>query len=815
MCPQRPDEQDHPLHVVSDERDPSQVAGAPMIPRLSGASSWTDPRGLPLSGVTALVAGLVLWKVWWWAGYPLGTFKPGLDGHGPDPYAWPRLLALWVPAAHALFGVAYVLLARGDPRGTLRRCFRADQWSLVLVLPLVASLALLGGQGPWRLMIGVWYTLFVGVKTGILLTGLWRAQCGEPGSMRRTGTAMFLGAFLPYLFLGAHVTTAMSTSSDEPYYLVVAHSLLHDGDLDLANNLAARDYLPFYWAALSQDRRAIRPTPDGQMFARLYQGFQTVLLLPGYAVAGRMGAVATTNALGAAALALTFKLALASGISRRSAFLAWLGAAFSVPLLVYSASPFPEVSGAFFAAAAAYCLWTPRATRLALAMAAGCLVAMVAAKTRLFLLVPPLALGFLRRFTWTTFLLALAGLGAAAAVASVYDTVFQSGIIVWQMKGGGVLEALRWFVQWTIWAPLHYRGHLGLLFDQEFGLLVAAPVFALALSGIVVALVQRRWRLVLLAGGPFVCTWYYLGAAVLGGMHMRGLSQWYGGFSPPARYLMASLPLLAILAALALDHVRGRIGWSLTAALFVLTLGYGAVVSVWPAWRFQSGLGRAVLFHAVFDRLGIDAGRWLPTFIAPRSGWEWPAVAALVLTLLAGYALASGPGRRAPVGTWLVGAIVAIVGTGTLTGAAWLDPAGVYPAVLGTGRGGQTFWGLLDVSAGKDTAVRERLVWATQSNGVLELAPRLAPGRYRVAVRVGAQGIDSGPSLALRLATEPPRRVGLETAAPPRWREQEYAFEVRWPGGRLPIRLELEQVSRQEPRRLAYVDSVEIERLPP
>jgi hypothetical protein len=57
--------------------------------------------------------------------------------------------------------------------------------------------------------------------------------------------------------------------------------------------------------------------------------------------------------------------------------------------------------------------------------------------------------------------------------------------------------------------------------------------------------------------------------------------------------------------------------------------------------------------------------------------------------------------------------------------------------------------------------------------------------------------------------------VGLETAAPPRWREQEYAFEVRWPGGRLPIRLELEQVSRQEPRRLAYVDSVEIERLPP
>ena len=176
MCPERPHsahECDHPLRAVSAERHPSPVGGELMSPRLSGASSRIDPRGLLLSGVAALAAGLVLWKVWWWAGYPLGAFRPGLDGHGPDPYAWPRLLALWVPAAHALFAVAYVLLAREDSRGTFRRCFRADQWSLLLVLPLVAGLVLLGGHGPWRLMIGVWYTLFVGVKTGILVTGLW------------------------------------------------------------------------------------------------------------------------------------------------------------------------------------------------------------------------------------------------------------------------------------------------------------------------------------------------------------------------------------------------------------------------------------------------------------------------------------------------------------------------------------------------------------------------------------------------------------------------------------------------------------------
>ena len=147
----------------------------PAIPGPTRGASGIGPRDLLLSGSAALAAGLVLWKVWWWAGYPLGTFRPGLDGHGPDPYAWPRLLALWVPAAHALFALAYGFLARGDLRGTFRRRFRADQWSLVLVLPLVAGLVLLGGNGPWRLMVSAWYTLFIGVKTGILLTGLWRS----------------------------------------------------------------------------------------------------------------------------------------------------------------------------------------------------------------------------------------------------------------------------------------------------------------------------------------------------------------------------------------------------------------------------------------------------------------------------------------------------------------------------------------------------------------------------------------------------------------------------------------------------------------
>ena len=374
---------------------------------------------------------------------------------------------------------------------------------------------------------------------------------------------------------------------------------------------------------------------------------------------------------------------------------------------------------------------------------------------------------------------------------------------------------MRWLLNWTIRAPLEYRGHLGLLLDQEFGLLPAAPVFALAIAGLVVAVTERRWRLVLLTAGPFLVAWYYLGAVALGGIAARGVSYWYGGFSPPARFLMAGLPLLTVLAALTLDHLRGRLGWSLTAVLYAATFAYTAVLSIWPAWRFQDATGRATALLTVFRRTGLDPGQFLPSFITPDAGWTWAGLAVLVGILLAGYVLSRGPGQDAPSGAWLTGAVAAILGVAILVAIAWIHPSGAYPAVLATGRGGVSFWGQLTVSSGSETATRERLVWATQRNGVLEMAPRLRPGRYGIVVRAGAQAVDSGPALLIEAGAAPPQHVVLESAVPPVWREREYAVEIQWSGGRLPIRLELGQVSRQDPVRLAYVDTIEIRRLPP
>jgi hypothetical protein len=291
------------------------------------------------SGIAGVGAGIGVWLLWGRLGFPDDPFVPGLAGPGPDRLAWPRLLAAWAPAGHLLFNAVHAWLAGEDRAGALRRHRVADQLAAVLLgLALPAALVGLHGHPAWRLGLGAWFVAFVGARTAILLraVAVWLVAGAPPPA--RAGAAVLASALVPYLLLGAHVTAAISATSDEPYYLLVAHSLLQDGDLDLANNLSARDFAPFYWDRLSAATPGVHATPDGRIYARSFQGLQVALLLPGYWLAGRAGAVATVNLAGALALALAFRLALAAGASVRSAFLAWLAARSRPPC---SATPSP------------------------------------------------------------------------------------------------------------------------------------------------------------------------------------------------------------------------------------------------------------------------------------------------------------------------------------------------------------------------------------------------------------------------------------------------------------------------------------------
>jgi hypothetical protein len=167
------------------------------------------------------------------------------------------------------------------------------------------------------------------------------------------------------------------------------------------------------------------------------------------------------------------------------------------------------------------------------------------------------------------------------------------------------------------------EGLAGLMLDQEFGLLVYAPVFVLAIPGLV-----RLWRARPDRG--VVATGLVAAVVLLAGSwHM-----WRGGFNPPARFLLPVLPVLAVAVAFA---VRERLG-----AAAALVIG-------WGLWTGLSGAWEPRLVHrdrdgtAPFFRAFSGAEEWtrlLPSYVLGepdrhRLALVWAAALGVVAVLAA------------------------------------------------------------------------------------------------------------------------------------------------------------------------------------
>ena len=84
---------------------------------------------------------------------------------------------------------------------------------------------------------------------------------------------------------------------DEPFYLLITESIVHDFDLDLSNQYRTLE-------RSETGRRDLKPQfgdptgPNGQQYSR-HEPFLALLLIPGYLLAGLPGAVATLVLFGA------------------------------------------------------------------------------------------------------------------------------------------------------------------------------------------------------------------------------------------------------------------------------------------------------------------------------------------------------------------------------------------------------------------------------------------------------------------------------------------------------------------------------------
>lgn len=495
----------------------------------------------------------------------------------------------------------------------------------LLALALVAvehrALGVAGVQG----VVAAALLLLLAHRLGRTVVGL--APLVAQAARRRPSAVFFLLPLVVYLALLPWSSEHRPPDGDEPYYLLITHSLLQDGDADLADDYAAGESRRFV-------DRAIAPQPgdprshDGGVYSR-HNLLLPLLLTPGLGLAGRWGALATMTALAALLAWLTLRL-LARLFPERPAavLLAWAAFVFSPPLLLYSYQVWIEVPAAILVAVAGERLLARRREawrRRDLAMVAAAIALLPLLKLRLGLVAAPLVvvafwprgggrgLDRAHRRIATVTALALAG---ASALLVVHNQIRFGNPL--KIHGWGELELLE--------KPLaaFARGLLGPFYDVAFGLFFAAPVWFLLVPGLALLLGERRR---LAAAVAFLMAPYLLTLAPR--------IEWYGGWSPPFRYLLVFLPLLAA----ALVPVAARrdrpgvraLGSLLVALTFVATVFWIAI----PGWTFNFADGQSLLLERTADRLGGDVGRFLPSYVRPRAAsWLWPLASLLLVPIV-------------------------------------------------------------------------------------------------------------------------------------------------------------------------------------
>lgn len=424
----------------------------------------------------------------------------------------------------------------------------------------------------------------------------------------------FLSTFLCLIPLSSlHVKTA-PLGGDEPYFLLIAYSLINDFDVKLDNNYINQDSLEFMETALSpQQWDAFR---NGHMLSR-HSPFLPILLIPGFFLLGRLGALFTMNLLVAWLCVILLDVIYELSGKFKASILASFLTVLTCPVFMYTFKLYTEIPAALLALIcyrSALRYLRSRPGNITWMIAINALMALW--KARFLSLTLPIAMvGFilkrfkLRRIT-IIFLVCLLGL---AIILGFNWIVFGSPLIRYSIS------------HLTNTSPYRIiRGVLGLLWDAQYGIFPLNPLMLIGVIGI-----------------PFLTSKVEPKSVVLWMMFLpyffviASYAELIGGVCPRGRFNLAWSVFLAIPLCFYLIHARGVFYRS----LLILCSSLALIVSLFSILSpqisiempgFSSNFLSTACFHLNVDILGI-----LPSFDRPdASAFAFGLVASCVVALL-------------------------------------------------------------------------------------------------------------------------------------------------------------------------------------
>lgn len=462
----------------------------------------------------------------------------------------------------------------------------------------------------------------------------WQVLRLLPAMRRSLGTALpdrppwifFLLPLTVYVAILPWSAAHHPPDGDEPHYLLLTHSLAYDLDSDLANNYAARD-------SVALTGRILEPQPgdpvgdDGELYSR-HNLLLPLVLAPAYRIAGVPGALLVMTLLAALLVWMTLRLARHYVPDHPGeTMLAWAILAFTPPLLFYAYQVWVEVPAALLAVLALDAIHRLKAgaserhpfdARVWVELCAA-VVLLPLLKIRFLLISAPLLLLALRR-GGARVRRGLVLLAVGLLLLTVGILIFNQALFDNPLKYHDV-DGLATYSN----PPIKYlEGLLGLLYDCAFGLFAYAPIWLLLLPATLLSLKlrDRLPRDFAIAFTPYLLL-----------LSPRG--EWFGAWSPPFRYGMVMLPLVALVLVPLLARRRRAGARAMLACLVAVSLALTVLWVVQPGWTYNLAHGRTHLLDQLGTSIGGDAARFFPSSIRPRAAtWIWP-VASLLLVPLA------------------------------------------------------------------------------------------------------------------------------------------------------------------------------------
>jgi len=470
---------------------------------------------------------------------------------------------------------------------------------LAVLMVLLASVPDL--HSSFLLHFSILFNGILGIR--LLLIALALLSRIDRGSLTRM--TIWLSVIMSWFYLFQYTARPGETYGDEPHYLLMTHSLLNDGDLNLIDEYSDEDYRPFYPHHL--DPKPSDLVTDTEIRSRGLGFTFSVILIPAYWVAGYAGVSVFMIFLTVLLLVQTFRFYCDVTDEPRIAFAIVLILGTTIPILLYAYRVYPDIAGALIIVTCLRLLSSSdfiirrKHYPLLLVMLSGLLI----------------LLKF--RFFFPSIVLLVAGL---ALLKSRPRRMLQYGFVAGLVVMGyfvvdvllfhGELFARRFgeIDQLMLYLPdLASFGVIpGIFLDQESGIIWLAPVFLMVIPGI------RLWSRP--RSAVFWCCCLILPLTIVS---LLGHAAWHSLPTPPLRYMIPALPAISVFMVSSLRRYHEmRISLRLFLSLCILfsyLIAFALIVS--PDWQNNYADGTAKIFEAIAREIDIPLTSVLPSLTRP------------------------------------------------------------------------------------------------------------------------------------------------------------------------------------------------------